>query len=131
MTMICRTIAIILLLICSLPLNGEQYKYVKGYNIYSVSEDTQEYVVECSRSGGVATSRNKNITDRQTRMDAADLIGAYILYKSADVSKSLGPDYFQIYVDGVNLHYNAYLEGMTQEEKTNFTVNLSFTEYCR
>ena len=48
-------------------------------------------------------------------MSVIDLIGAYILFKSSEIDKNLGPDYFQVYVDGINLHYNAYLEGIRQE----------------
>lgn len=51
-------------------------------------------------------------------MDAVDLIGAYILYKNSDISKQLNSDYFQIYVEGLNLHYEATLEGVRQSDKT-------------
>lgn len=61
------------------------------------------------------TSRNRNILDRQLRMDAVNLIGTYILFKT---EAALPANLFQIYVGGVDLHYNAYVEGMRQEEKT-------------
>lgn len=114
--MTCRTIVLTaLMLVCSLPLRGEQYKYVKGHNIFEVAETATKYEVVCRRSNSAMTSRNKNILDRQFRLDAIDLIGAYILFKrEANIPASL----FQIYVDGINLHYTAYVEGVRQEEKT-------------
>ena len=114
--MTCRAILLTtIVLVCSLPLRGEQYKYVKGPNTFEVTESAAKYEVVCRRGSGDITSRNKNILDRQFRMDAIDLIGAYILFKQeANMPASL----FQIYVEGINLHYTAYVEGVSQEEKT-------------
>lgn len=99
-------------------MRGEVYKYAKGLNSFEITETSKEYQVTCTRSSGGISSRNKNITDRQLRMDAIDLIGAYILYKQSDVAKQLGGAYFQIYVEGLNLHYEATLEGIRQSDKT-------------
>ena len=116
MMMICRTTLLtVIMLVCSLSLRGEQYKYVKGYNIFEVSETATKYEVVCRKSNSEMISRNKNILDRQFRVEAIDLIGAYILFKrEANMPASL----FQIYVEGINLHYTAYVEGVSQEEKT-------------
>ena len=94
---------------------GQQYEFVKGANRFEVVETQKTYEVICKRENGAISSRNKNILDRQLRLDAVDLIGAYILFKTqADLPISL----FQIYVEGINLHYNAYVEGIAQKEKT-------------
>ena len=94
---------------------GQQYEFVKGTNRFEVVETQKTYEVICKRENGAISSRNKNILDRQLRLDAVDLIGAYILFKTQpDLPTSL----FQIYVEGINLHYNAYVEGIVQKEKT-------------
>ena len=113
-----RIIIPALLLFCSLPMCGEQYSYVKGANRFEVKETSKEYQVLCFNSKTGQTSRNKNITDRQLRMDAIDLIGAFIVYKDSEAFKSLGSEYFQIYVEGLQLHYYAVLEGMRNENLT-------------
>lgn len=103
------------LLVCSLSVRGEQYRYVKGQNTFEVVETSSTYEVICRRSNGGMTTRNKNILDRQFRMDAVDLIGAYILFKR---DTSLPASSFQSYVERVNLHYTAHIEGLKQEERT-------------
>lgn len=103
------------LFVCSLPVQGEQYKYVKGQNIFEIGETPTKYEVVCRKDHAGMISRNRNILDRQLRMDAVNLIGVYILFKE---ESKLSSDLFQIYADGINLHYNAYVEGMTQEERT-------------
>lgn len=114
--MICRTIVLTaFMLFCSLAVCGEQYRYVKGQNTFEVVETSSTYEVICRRSNGGMTTRNKNILDRQFRMDAVDLIGAYILFKR-DTSLPAGS--FQSYVESVNLHYTAHIEGLKQEERT-------------
>lgn len=100
----------------TLPLWGGDYRYVKGALSFDVEETISEYKVYCTRTGGGLTSRNKNIAGRQLRMTAVDLMGAYILYKASELSEELGPLFFPVYVDGINLHYNAYLEGVRQED---------------
>lgn len=94
---------------------GREYKYVKGQDAYVIEETHNEYKVYCFKNGSVSASRNRNIADRQMRMMAIDLMGSYIIFKSSEIDKNLGPDYFQVYVDGIKLHYNAYLEGVKQE----------------
>lgn len=96
-------------------MRGEQLKYVKGGNIFEVCETPKRYEVICRRDNGGIISRNRNILDRQLRMDAVNLIGSYILFKA---QTTLPESLFQIYVDGVNLHYDAYVEGITQENRT-------------
>ncbi len=103
-------------LFTTLPLRGGDYRYVKGAVSFEVEETRNEYKVYCTRIGGGLTSRNKNIADRQLRMTAIDLMGTYILYKSSELLMELGPEFFPVYVEGINLHYNAYLEGVRQED---------------
>ena len=113
--MTCRTIVLtVCALLCTLAVQGKSYRYVKGPNTFEVSETASKYEVVCRRSNGGMISRNKNILDRQFRMDAVDLIGAYILFKET----SLPASSFQTYVERVNLHYTAYVEGLNQEERT-------------
>ena len=94
---------------------GQQYEFVKGANRFEVVETLKTYEVICRRENGAISSRNKNILDRQLRLNAVDLIGAYILFKT---QAELPANMFQIYVEGINLHYNAYVEGIVQKEKT-------------
>ena len=110
-------IAIILvsLICCSATLYAERYIYVKGITSFEIIENTNDYEVICSNNSSIS-SRNKNITDRKFRIEALDLIGAYIVYKNeyADRVKSR---YFQTVVDGINLHYNAIIEEVRQEQR--------------
>lgn len=115
---ICKFILATVLCFTSPNLHGEVYKFTKGLNTFEIKETSKEYQVICTRSSGGISSKNKNITDRQLRMDAIDLIGAYIIYKDSDVANQLSSDYFQIYVEGLNLHYEATLEGMRRSDKT-------------
>lgn len=94
---------------------GQQYIFVKGANRFEVVETSKNYEVICRRENAALSSKNKNILDRQLRLDAVDLIGAYILFRT---QAELPAKLFQIYVEGVNLHYNAYVEGIVQKEKT-------------
>lgn len=97
-------------------MQGDPCRYSKGQFNYVVEETRSEYKVFCSRLDNSPSSRNKNISDRQNRMTAIDLIGVFILFQSSDVCKELGPAFFPIYTDGLNLHYNAYLEGLKQSD---------------
>lgn len=113
MTMIYKAIlTVVVILLCSLSLKAEQY--VSGQNIFEVTEISGKYEVVCRRVNGGISSRNRNIHDRQFRMAAVDLIGAYILFKK---NNSISPDKFQEFVDGVNLHYTAYVEGLKLEQR--------------
>lgn len=102
------------LLLCSLPVRGDSYKYVNGNNSFEITETATSYEVVCDRESTVTNSRNKNILDRQLRLDAIDVIGAYVLFKS---EATLPSSFFKIYVEGINLHYNAYVEGIKQETR--------------
>ena len=102
------------LLLASLSF-GQQYEFVKGANRFEVVETANTYEVICRRADIALSSKNKNILDRQLRLDAVDLIGAYILFRT---QTELPANLFQIYVEGINLHYNAYVEGIVQKEKT-------------
>lgn len=94
---------------------GEQFEYRKGTTVFSVVETTSEYRVTCTASGSSMLSRNRNITDRQNRITAVDLIGAYIVFTSSEYYSSLGAEYFPFVVDGIDLHYNAVVEGLQQK----------------
>lgn len=115
MMTICRKLLLTAFLFLASLSFGQQYEFVKGANRFEVVETAKNYEVICRRENGAISSRNKNIFDRQLRLDVVDLIGAYILFKTqADLPANL----FQIYVEGINLHYNAYVEGIEQKEKT-------------
>lgn len=115
MTKICKIGSFLVLLLCSLCVQGQTYEYVKGSNRFEVVESSSSYEVICRRTNASLSSKNRNILDRQLRLDAIDLIGVYILFKEqSDLPAAL----FQIYVEGINLHYNAYVEGFAQKEKT-------------
>ncbi len=110
-----KYIAVLVIILCSsLSLRGEQLTYLKGNTTFEIRETSKTYEVYCISDYSGTTSRNKNITDRRLRMDAVDLIGAYILFKE---TAKLPTDLFQVYVDGINLHYNAYVEGISQQFK--------------
>lgn len=98
---------------CSAYIYAGQYVYHKGTTIYEVKEYHDEYIVLCFKKGLSSTSRNKNITDRQLRLDAMDLIGSYIVFKNE--YSHFQPRYFQIVVDGIKLHYKAMIEDIRQE----------------
>ena len=115
MMMICKKSITTLLLFFTITSFGQQYEFVKGANHFVVVETAKDYEVICKRENGTFSSKNRNILDRQLRLDAVDLIGAYILFKE---QSELPVGLFQIYVEGINLHYNAYVEGLVQKEKT-------------
>ena len=95
---------------------GDDFEYKKGTNIFIIKETKDEYRVTCIPVGNVLQSRNKNIINRQNRMTAIDLIGAYIVFTSSEHYKSLKTEYFPYVVDGIDLHYNAVVEGIQQKE---------------
>lgn len=106
-------------MISSLYSYGEDYRFIKGNRTFVINETKREYVVTYYLNNSGNTSRNKNITDRQNRLEAIDLIGSYILYRQSSVSSTLPADYFQVYVEGLNLHYDAILEGLSQAVQDN------------
>lgn len=108
-------LALTLMLACPFYAKGEAYVYKKGTTVFSVRETPEDYRVTCVSSGTALQSRNRNITDRQNRMTAIDLIGAYIIFTSSEHYSSLGTGYFPYVVDGIDLHYNAVVEGLRQE----------------
>lgn len=108
-------LALTLMLACPFYAKGEAYVYKKGAAVFSVRETPEDYRVTCVSSGTALQSRNRNITDRQNRMTAIDLIGAYIIFTSSEHYSSLGAGYFPYVVDGIDLHYNAVVEGLRQE----------------
>ena len=113
---ICKIIMIAVLIAAgSSYAKGEQFEYRKGTTVFSVVETTSEYRVTCTASGSSMLSRNRNITDRQNRITAVDLIGAYIVFTSSEYYSSLGAEYFPFVVDGIDLHYNAVVEGLQQK----------------
>lgn len=101
----------------SLYAEGGTYRYIKGSSAFEIMETASEYEVTCIRSGVASSSRNRNILDRQLRMDAVDLIGAYIVYTNSGYATGLGSEYFQIFADGINLHYEAVLTGLKHKSR--------------
>lgn len=95
---------------------------------FEIKENRNDYEVICFRKGTSITSRNKNITDRQLRLEALDLIGAYIIFKNEYADK-IKPEYFQMIVDGIDLHYNAVIEDVRQEQ-SNIDGSSVISYYC-
>lgn len=91
-----------------------QYKYIRGNTIYEIKETLQNYEVICKRYNNSVLPQNKNIADRQFRMTAIDLIGAYIVY-SEYYSDKFDANLFQIIVDGIDLHYKATIDGISSK----------------
>ncbi len=113
---ICKAIIVTALIVSgSSYAKGEQFEYRKGATVFSIGETASEYRVTCTVAGSSMLSRNRNITDRQNRITAVDLIGAYIVFTSSEYYSSLGSEYFQFVVDGIDLHYNAVVEGLQQK----------------
>ena len=83
-----KTFKIILLgavlLVCSLPLRGEQYKYVRGHNVFEVSKTATKYEVICRRGDSDIMSRNRNIRNRQFRMVAIVLNSGLYSFPAGD-----------------------------------------------
>ena len=115
MMKIYKILILMLTMCCSAYIYAGQYVYHKGTTTYEVKEYHDEYMVLCFKKGLSSTSRNKNITDRQLRLDAMDLIGSYIVFKNE--YSHFQPRYFQIVVDGIKLHYKALVEDVKQEYK--------------
>ena len=101
---------------CSPVLSGEPLSYKKEGRDFRIYARSGEYVVECSASEAALSSRNKNIQDRRFRMEAIDLMGAYILFSRSSFKSEEA--LFQIFADATQLHYQAYLTDLVQEEKT-------------
>lgn len=103
------------MLVCSSYAYGESYKYVIGNILCEIEETESQYIVTTGLQNGVLDSRNQNIQERRLRLNAIDVIGAYILYKDFAIKHQLTSDYFQVYAQGINLHYNATLVNIKQE----------------
>ena len=103
------------MLVYSPYLYGESYKYEKGNIICEIEETKTQYIVITGLQTNIPDSRNQNIQERRLRLNAIDVIGAYILYKDFANKNGLTADYFQVYADGINLHYNAVLVNLNQE----------------
>lgn len=114
MMKICK-ILLVLLLVGSSYVYGGPYKYEKGNIICEIEETDTQYIVVTGSQSTISDSRNQNILERRLRLNAVDVIGAYILYKDFATQNGLTSDYFQVYADGVNLHYNAILVDLKQE----------------
>lgn len=106
------------MLVCSPYAYGEPYKYITGNIIYEITETDSQYIVVADSQGNISGSRSQNIQERRLRLNAVDVIGAYILYKDYARKNKLTTDYFQVYVDGINLHYNATISTLCHEPIT-------------
>lgn len=92
-----------------------QCKYSSGNTSYEVRETKNQYEVLCTGIEKATSSRNRAIIERRMRLTAVDLIGTYIVFKR---NNNLPPELFQVYVNSINLHYDAYLEGLSQSENS-------------
>ena len=108
-------LSVVGLMMCSPILFGEPLHYRKEGRELSVHEEFGWYVVECLNTTPAGSSRNKNIQDRRYRIEAIDLIGAYILFLQSPFKSA--PDLFQLFADATQLHYTAFLSELKQEEK--------------
>ena len=108
-------LSLVVLLAGSSILFGEPVVYVKDGRRFSIHENSGKYVVECVSTTSAPSSRNRNLTDRRYRIEAVDLIGAYILFRQSEF-RSDG-DLFQIFADATQLHYQAYLNDLEQEDR--------------
>ena len=113
---ICRLLLLILMLVYSSSLYGGEFcKYEQGNVTYEVGESKSQYVVVASLSSATMHSRSLQIQENRLRLKAIDLIGAYILYKDFASQHNISYDYFQVYTQGINLHYNAVISNLQQE----------------
>lgn len=124
----------ILLLIYPISTYGVSYKYENGNFIYEINETMSQYIVTAKPQNNIPISRNQNIQERRLRLNATDVIGAYILYMDFAHKNGLTDDYFQIYADGINLHYNAVISNLKQEkilknDKVFFKYSCNKTDY--
>ena len=124
----------ILLLIYPISIYGVSYQYENGNFIYEINETMSQYIVTAKPQNNIPISRNQNIQERRLRLNATDVIGAYILYMDFAHKNGLTDDYFQIYADGINLHYNAVISNLKQEkilknDKVFFKYSCNKTDY--
>lgn len=129
-----KKIILLFILVCSSSVYGETYKYEKGNIICEIEETNSEYIVTTRLQNNISDSRNQNIQERRLRLNAVDVIGAYILYQEFANKNGLTSNYFQIFADGINLHYNAVLANLKQEriiknDKVFFVYSCKRTDY--
>lgn len=117
---ICRVFLLVLMLAYSSSIyGGELCKYEQGNVTYEIEESNSQYVVVVNLSVETIHSRSLHVQENSLRLKVIDIIGAYILYKEFAKQHNLSSDYFQIYVRGVNLHYNAIISNLRQERIPN------------
>ena len=112
----CRIVVFMIIILCVFPAWGEPYEYQKGTKRFRIEETKDSYKVYCISSEREMQSRNRNIVDRQNRVLAVDLIGTYIVFTTIAPYSDLGVEYFPYIVEGIDLHYNAIVEGLRQED---------------
>ncbi len=115
-----------------------QYHYKKLNTGYDVSETKTHYVVECTYTGEISSSRMLNALESRLRMRSLDLIGAYQLYKEFADLNNLKEDYFQLFATYNSFNYKASANQLTGSdfitdengrqvtfkiEKENFVIN--------
>lgn len=103
----------VLLLLCPACFAADRYKYAKGGVEYEIRDEGKVYRVLCRREGSGSLPRNRNIIDRKLRLEAADLLGAYVLFTT---KTELPAELFPVYVEGVNFHYAAEAANLRHEE---------------
>lgn len=108
---------------------GELCKYKQGNMTYEIEESNSQYVVVVSLSSESIHSRLLHIQENRLRLKAIDIIGTYILYKDFAKLHKLSSDYFQIYAQGINLHYNAIISNL-RSERISDKDQISFKYIC-
>lgn len=115
-----------LIVLTSPVLSGTgQCRLVKGDLMFAVSETSSHYVVDEYGGQQTSTSRNRNISDRKSRLYALDAIGTYILFKDWAAGSGLDGRYFQTFADATSLHYNADVAGFSNEPVTERGVHFT------
>ena len=110
-----RLLCLFVILLCGAQDIIAQCKYSSGNTSYEVRETKNKYEVLCTGIEKATSSRNRDIIERSMRLTAVDLIGTYIVFKR---NNKLPSELFQVYVNSINLHYNAYIEGLSQSENS-------------
>ena len=104
-----RLLCLFVILLCGAQDIIAQCKYTSGNTSYEVRETKNKYEVLCTGIEKATSSRNRDIIERSMRLTAVDLIGTYIVFKR---NNKLPSELFQVYVNSINLHYNAYIDAI-------------------
>lgn len=109
-----KMITLLIMMYCSTTLCAEQYIYISGLTTYKIKETQKDYEVICIRNNIPSDFWSKSSVERSMRLDAIDLIGTYIVYKDYYYTK-IKPDYFQLFVDCIDLHFKSTIQDVRQD----------------